>query len=40
MATLKEYVDEKGRSPFAGWFETLEPRAASKVATALLRYGT
>jgi len=37
MATLKEYVDEKGRSPFAGWFETLEPRAASKVATALLR---
>ena len=37
MVTLKEYVHENGRSPFAEWFDTLEPRAAGKVTTAILR---
>jgi len=37
MVTLKEYVDENGRSPFAEWFDTLEPRAAGKITTAILR---
>lgn len=37
MVTLKEYIDETGRSPFARWFDALEPGAAGKVATALLR---
>ncbi len=37
MVGLKEYVDENGHSHFAEWFDTLEPRAASKVATAMLR---
>ena len=37
MIRIKEYVDEDGHSPFAKWFNTLDPRAASKVTTALLR---
>lgn len=37
MVTLKEYIDENGNSPFARWFDDLDPQAAAKVATALLR---
>lgn len=32
-----EYVDQRGRSPFASWFAILDARAAAKVTTALAR---
>lgn len=34
---VREYLDERGVSPFARWFEGLDTIAASKVATALYR---
>lgn len=37
MIDVKEYIDERGRSPFARWFETLNERAAAKVSVALIR---
>ncbi len=32
-----EYLDRQGRSPFAAWFEDLDPAAAAKVTTAMTR---
>jgi putative addiction module killer protein len=32
-----EYLDRKGRSPFASWFKSLDARAAAKVTVALAR---
>jgi putative addiction module killer protein len=37
MLLIREYVDERGHSPFARWFEDLDARAAAKVAVALAR---
>lgn len=37
MATLREYLDEAGRSPFGRWFEDLDATAAAKVTAALAR---
>lgn len=37
MTAIKEYIDEKGRIPFAKWFGRLNAQAAAKIATALLR---
>ncbi|MFI5323336.1 MAG: type II toxin-antitoxin system RelE/ParE family toxin [Thermodesulfobacteriota bacterium] len=37
MITIKEYINGQGRIPFARWFDGLDPQAAAKVATALLR---
>jgi putative addiction module killer protein len=37
VTTLREYLDEAGRSPFGRWFEDLEATAAAKVTTALAR---
>jgi putative addiction module killer protein len=34
---VEEYVREDGSSPFRVWFDVLDPAAAAKVATALLR---
>jgi putative addiction module killer protein len=34
-----EYLDERGRSPYATWFESLGADAAAKVAAALYRIG-
>jgi putative addiction module killer protein len=34
---LLEYVDASGRSPFAGWFDSLNAPAAAKVVVALTR---
>jgi len=34
MPEVREYLFEDGRSPFAIWFDSLEPRAAAKVAVA------
>jgi putative addiction module killer protein len=36
-ASLKEYVDEAGESPFGVWFGGLEALAAAKVTVALSR---
>jgi putative addiction module killer protein len=32
-----EYLDTAGGSPFAGWFDQLDPQAAAKVTAALQR---
>jgi putative addiction module killer protein len=37
MLLIREYVDERGRSPFAEWFDELDARAAAKVTVALAR---
>ena len=37
MLDIREYVDARGRSPFAHWFDRLDVHAAAKVATALAR---
>jgi putative addiction module killer protein len=37
MLLIREYVDERGQSPFAKWFEDLDARAAAKVTVALAR---
>lgn len=34
---IQEYVREDGSSPFRQWFERLDPRAAAKVTTAMMR---
>ena len=34
---VRDYVRADGGSPFATWFESLESKAAAKVATALIR---
>lgn len=37
MPRVKEYIREDGNNPFRRWFDRLDPQAAAKVATALLR---
>jgi putative addiction module killer protein len=37
IVRVLEYVDPKGRRPFAAWFQTLDVVAADKVATAVYR---
>ena len=37
MIEIREYIDTRGRSPYAKWFDILNARAAAKVATALVR---
>jgi len=34
---VREYVDARGRGPFAEWFEDLDASAAAKVTVALAR---
>ncbi|MGD0799334.1 MAG: type II toxin-antitoxin system RelE/ParE family toxin [Acidobacteriaceae bacterium] len=34
---VREYVDERGRSPYANWFDSLDQHAAIKVTTAIER---
>lgn len=34
---IEEYLDGRGESPFAEWFEYLDARAAAKVTVALAR---
>ncbi len=40
MITIREYIDDQGRSPFARWFNRLNAPAAAKVAVALARIET
>jgi putative addiction module killer protein len=37
MIDVREYLDIKGRSPYAVWFDSLNATAAAKVATATTR---
>ena len=37
MADVREYVDDRGRSPFGRWFDALDAGAAARVRTALAR---
>jgi putative addiction module killer protein len=37
MVEVLEYLDPKGRSPFAEWFNGLDPQAAAKISVALTR---
>ena len=37
MIDVREYLDPKGNSSYASWFDHLNPQAAAKVATALTR---
>jgi putative addiction module killer protein len=37
VVAVREYLDSKGRSPYADWFNRLHPQAAAKVATAAIR---
>lgn len=39
MIEILEYQDQKGTSPFAGWFNRLEPTIAAKVRVSLERIG-
>ncbi len=39
MIELKEYEDTQGRSPFARWFNDLDPRAAARVTAYVTRLG-
>ena len=34
---VREYLDERGKSPFRAWFDRLNAEAAAKVATGLIR---
>ena len=34
---VTEYLSPEGNSPFAGWFNRLDPQAAAKVNVALIR---
>lgn len=36
---IREFLDVSGRSPFARWFESLNPTAAARVTVALMRLG-
>ncbi len=37
MTEVREYLDAKGSSPYANWFNRLNVTAAVKVATAIHR---
>ncbi len=37
MIEVREYNDHAGRSPYAAWFDQLNPQAAAKVAVAVTR---
>lgn len=39
MVEVLEYLDQKGNSPFADWFNGLDAQAAAKVSTALAKLG-
>lgn len=34
---IREYIGDRGRSPFGRWFDSLDARAAARVRTSLAR---
>ena len=39
MVDVREYLDAGGRSPYADWFDALNPQAAAKTTIAVARIG-
>jgi putative addiction module killer protein len=39
MVDVREYLDNRGRSPYAEWFNGLNAQAAAKVTIAVTRVG-
>lgn len=39
MVAVLEYLDHAGHSPYAEWFNNLDPVVAAKIATAIIRMG-
>jgi putative addiction module killer protein len=39
MLEIREYLDERGESPFGEWFQRLNAPAAARITTALIRIG-
>lgn len=39
MLEVREYVDRFGRSPFADWFDRLDPVTTARVSAVLVRMG-
>jgi len=37
MISIREYINQRGYSPYATWFNRLKAPAAARVATALVR---
>ena len=37
MTDIREYLDTKGRSAYAEWYDSLNAQAAAKVTTAVVR---
>jgi len=37
MIEIRQYIDRKGGSPYAKWFNRLNAPAAAKIVTALIR---
>ena len=37
MIEIREYIDDRGRSPFGRWFNSLDAGAAARVRTSLAR---
>ena len=37
MIEIREYIDDRGRSPFGRWFNDLDAGAAARVRTSLAR---
>lgn len=37
MIEIREYLDPRGRSPYAQWFDRLSAQAAAKIAVAVTR---
>jgi len=37
MTDIREFLDTRGRSPYAEWYDSLNAQAAAKVTTAVVR---
>ena len=37
MIEIREYIDDRGRSPFGRWFNGLDARASARVRTTIAR---
>jgi putative addiction module killer protein len=40
MLTIREYLDESGRSPFRGWLQALDSATRARVQARVLRFET
>lgn len=40
MIEIREYIDDRGHSPFGRWFDDIDANAAARVRTAVARMET